>query len=140
MPPVDSGRTLTEREKELLTEWIRQGANWQSHWAFIPPVRPHLLAVKNTSWPKNAIDYFVLARLEKEGLQPAPEAERATLLRRVSFDLTGLPPTVKELDDFLNDSLPNAYEKVVDRLLASPRYGERMAFKWFDVALARLGD
>jgi len=134
MPPVDSGRTLAPREIELLTEWIRQGANWQSHWSFIPPVRPALPAVKNIAWPKNAIDYFVLARLEKEGLQPSPEADRATLLRRVSLDLTGLPPTVQELDAFLHDKSPNAYEKVVDRLLASPRYGERMAFKWLDAA------
>ncbi|MBL8203521.1 MAG: DUF1549 domain-containing protein [Blastocatellia bacterium] len=134
MPPVDSGRTLAPREIELLTEWIRQGANWQSHWSFIPPIRPALPPVKNTAWPKNAIDYFVLARLEKEGGQPSPEADRATLLRRVSLDLTGLPPTVQELDAFLNDKSPNAYEKVVDRLLASPRYGERMAFKWLDAA------
>ncbi len=137
MPPphlVDSGRTLTKREIDLLTEWIRQGAKWQAHWAFVAPIRPQLPTVKNTAWPKNAIDYFVLAQLEREGLQPAPEAGRATLLRRVSFDFTGLPPTPKELDDFLNDNSPNAYEKVVDRLLASPRYGERMAFKWLDAA------
>ncbi len=134
MPPADSGRSLTAQEIELLTEWIRQGATWQSHWSFVAPVRPALPAVKNTAWPQNAIDYFVLARLEKEGLQPSPEADKATLLRRVSFDLTGLPPTLQELDDFLNDNAPNAYEKVVDRLLASPRYGERMAFKWLDAA------
>ncbi|HEX4950002.1 MAG TPA: DUF1549 domain-containing protein, partial [Blastocatellia bacterium] len=134
MPPADSGRTLNDREKELLTEWIRQGAPWQSHWAFVVPTRPPLPAVKNKAWPQNAIDYFVLARLEKEGLQPAPEADRATLLRRLSFDLTGLPPTLQELDDFLQDKSPKAYEKVVDRLLASPRYGERMAFKWLDAA------
>jgi hypothetical protein len=134
MPPADSGRSLTAQEIELLTEWIRQGAKWQSHWAFVAPVRPSLPNVKNTAWPKNAIDYFVLARLEKEGLQPSPEADLATLLRRVSFDLTGLPPTLQELDDFLKDSSANAYEKVVDRLLASPRYGERMAFRWLDAA------
>ena len=134
MPPVDSGRSLTPKEIELLTEWIRQGAKWQSHWAFIPPTRPTLPAVKNKAWVKNPIDYFVLARLEKEGLQPAPEADRATLLRRVALDLTGLPPTVQELDEFLHDKAPNAYEKVVDRLLAAPRYGERMAFKWLDAA------
>ncbi len=134
MPPVDSGRSLTQAEIELLSEWIKQGAKWQSHWAFVAPVRPQLPSVKNTAWPKNAIDYFVLARLEKEGLQPSPEADKATLLRRVSFDLTGLPPTLQELDDFLKDTSPNAYEKVVDRLLASPRYGERMAYKWLDAA------
>ena len=134
MPPADSGRALTATEITLLTAWIKQGANWESHWSFIKPVRPPLPAVKNQAWPKNAIDYFVLARLEQAGLQPSPEADRATLLRRLSLDLTGLPPTLKELDDFLNDKTPNAYEKVVDRLLASPRYGERMAFKWLDAA------
>lgn len=134
MPPADSGRQLTAAEIELLTEWIRQGARWQQHWSFVTPTRPALPKVQNTDWPKNAIDYFVLARLEAEGLQPSPEADRATLLRRVSFDLTGLPPTAKELDEFLADASPNAYEKVVDRLLASPRYGERMAFRWLDAA------
>lgn len=134
MPPATSGHKLSPREIELLTEWIRQGARWQQHWAFIAPVRPALPKVKNTAWPKNAIDYFVLAKLEAAGLTPSPEADRATLLRRVSFDLTGLPPTVKESDDFLNDKSPNAYEKVVDRLLASPRFGERLAFEWLDAA------
>lgn len=134
MPPSDSGRKLTAAEIELLTEWIRQGARWQQHWSFVTPTRPALPSVKNSAWPKNAIDSFVLAKLEAEGLQPSPEADRATLLRRVSFDLTGLPPTTKELDEFLNDASPNAYEKVVDRLLASPRYGERMAYRWLDAA------
>ena len=134
MPPVDSGRQLSEREIDLLTEWIRQGAKWERHWSFVAPVRTSLPKVKNTGWPKNAIDYFVLARLEEEGLSPSPEADRATLIRRVSFDLTGLPPTPEEVDDFLNDKSPNAYEKVVDRLLGSSRYGERMAFEWLDAA------
>ncbi|MDX2034896.1 MAG: DUF1549 domain-containing protein [Blastocatellia bacterium] len=134
MPPSHAGRTLTDREIALLTEWVRQGAPWQGHWAFVAPVRPALPAVQHAAWPRNAIDHFVLARLEREGLRPAPEADRAMLLRRLSFDLTGLPPTAKELDDFLDDRSPNAYEKVVDRLLASPRYGERMAFKWLDAA------
>jgi hypothetical protein len=134
MPPSYATHKLTPTEIELLIEWIKQGARWQQHWAFIPPVKPALPAVKRNDWPRNAIDHFVLARLEREGLQPAPEADRATLLRRVSLDLTGLPPTLRELDDFLNDRSPNAYEKVVDRLLASPRYGERMAFKWLDAA------
>ncbi|MDX2042160.1 MAG: DUF1549 domain-containing protein [Acidobacteriota bacterium] len=140
MPPADSGRKLTAAEIELLAEWIRQGARWQQHWSFVTPTRPALPTIKNTAWPKNAIDYFVLAKLEaanaagSESLTPSPEADKATLLRRVSFDLTGLPPTTKELDDFLNDASPNAYEKVVDRLLASPRYGERMAFRWLDAA------
>lgn len=134
MPPSYAPHKLTVQEIETLTEWVKQGAPWQQHWAFIPPVRPALPAVKNKAWVRNLIDAFVLARLEKEGLQPSPEADRATLLRRVSLDLTGLPPTLTELDAFLNDTAPNAYEKVVDRLLASPRYGERMAFKWLDAA------
>ncbi|MCI0336091.1 MAG: DUF1549 domain-containing protein, partial [Acidobacteria bacterium] len=134
MPPPYSEHKLTQIEIDLLIEWIKQGAQWQKHWSFIPPLRPGLPQVKNKSWPKNAIDYFVLERLEREGLEPTPEADRATLIRRVSFDLTGLPPTLKEIDDFINDKSPNAYEKVVDRLLSSPRYGERMAFRWLDAA------
>jgi hypothetical protein len=139
------GAPLKPEQIELLRRWIDEGASWpesashtgekkQQHWAFINPTRPALPAIKNKAWARNAIDYFVLARLEKEGWQPAPEADRATLLRRVSFDLTGLPPTLAELEDFLNDQSPNAYEKVVDRLLASPRYGERMAYRWLDAA------
>ncbi|HZF39186.1 MAG TPA: DUF1553 domain-containing protein [Blastocatellia bacterium] len=134
MPPVSSGRALSQAEIALLTEWIAQGATWQTHWAFIPPRRPPLPAVKDRRWPRNAIDYFVLARLEKEGLTPAPAPDRATLIRRVSLDLTGLPPTPAEVDAFLKDRSPQAYEKVVDRLLASPRYGERLAFKWLEAA------
>ena len=134
MPPTYSGKSLTPREIELLTEWIKQGAVWQSHWSFNKPVRPEIPTVKNQAWIKNPIDSFILAKLEREGLEPAPEADRAPLLRRVSFDLTGLPPTLTELDNFINDKSPQAYEKVVDRLLASPRYGERMAFKWLDAA------
>jgi hypothetical protein len=134
MPPVDSGHSLSRAEIDLLIEWIKQGAKWGKHWAFIAPERPSLPQVKNGDWPKNAIDYFVLGRLERDGLQPAPEADRATLIRRVSLDLTGLPPMPREIDDFLNDKSPKAYEKVVDRLLASPRYGERMAARWLDGA------
>jgi hypothetical protein len=134
MPPVDSGHKLTPTEIDLLVEWVRQGARWQRHWSFITPIRPSLPKIKNKEWPKNAIDHFVLERLEREGMEPSPEADRATLIRRVSLDLTGLPPTPREVEDFLNDKSPNAYEKVVDRLLASPRYGERMAFRWLDAA------
>ncbi len=134
MPPISSGRSLSQVEKELLTEWVRQGAKWQSHWSLNLPVRPEIPVVKNKAWVKNPIDNFVLARLEKEGINPPGEADRATLLRRVSLDLTGLPPTLQELDNFINDKSAQAYEKVVDRLLASPRYGERMAFRWLDVA------
>lgn len=134
MPPKASGHTLTSHQKELLTEWIRQGAKWQQHWSFITPVRPALPAVKNRAWLKNPIDAFVLARLEEEKLDPAIEADRVTLLRRLSLDLTGLPPTPDEVDAFRRDQSPTAYENVVDRLLNSPRYGERMAFRWLDVA------
>src|SRR5262249_28493133 len=102
--------------------------------AFIAPVRPPLPTVKNAAWPKNAIDYFALEGLEREGLEPSPEADRPTLIRRLSLDLTGLPPTPREVDDFLGDESPKAYENIVDRLLASPRFGERMAFRWLDAA------
>ncbi len=134
MPPVSSGRSLTPRQIELLTEWISQGAQWQTHWAFIPPVRSQPPRVRRKDLVRNPIDNFILARLEREGLEFSPEADRATLIRRVSFDLTGLPPTPAEVDAFLRDRSPNAFEKVVDRLLASPRFGERMAFKWLDAA------
>jgi len=134
MPPVYSTHKLTKQEIERLTRWIAQGAQWQRHWAFSAPLRPPLPAVKNKAWPSNGIDAFVLAKLEEEGLKPAAEADRATLIRRLSFDLTGLPPTPREIDDFLTDPTPGAYEKVVDRLLASPRYGERMAYRWLDAA------
>ena len=134
MPPAYSGRTLSAKEIETLRDWIAQGAKWEKHWAFLPPKRAPLPAVKDAAWVKNPIDAFVLARLEREGLAPSPEASRETLIRRVSFDLTGLPPTLAEMDAFLADKSPDAYEKVVDRLLASPRYGERMAFRWLEAA------
>jgi len=134
MPPVYSGLKLTDAEIETLKPWIEQGAKWQKHWSFIPPERKPLPAVGMKSWAKNSIDYFVLEQLERSGLKPSPEATRERLIRRVSFDLTGLPPTPAEVDAFLSDNSPNAYEKVVDRLLASPRYGERMAARWLDAA------
>jgi hypothetical protein len=128
------GQPLTERQVALLRRWIEQGATWQKHWSFIPPTRPALPKVTDQKWVLNPIDAFVLQRLEREGLEPSPEAGRATLLRRVTLDLTGLPPAPAELDAFLADKSSNAYEKVVDRLLRSPRYGERMAFPWLDAA------
>ena len=134
MPPVHSGRKLTDGQIELLKAWIEQGAEWQKHWSLIPPKRPNLPSVKNPTWIRNGIDSFILHRLEREGLAPSPEADRATLLRRVTLDLTGLPPTPSETNAFLADKTPNAYEKVVDRLLASPRYGERMAIRWLEAA------
>lgn len=134
MPPPYSNKTLTEEEKQTLKRWIAEGADYRQHWAFVAPKRPALPKVKSRAWPKNGIDYFVLAKLEQNGLQPSPAADRRTLIRRVSLDLTGLPPTPREVDAFLKDKSANAYERVVDRLLASPRYGERMAMDWMDAA------
>ncbi|MED5382048.1 MAG: PSD1 and planctomycete cytochrome C domain-containing protein [Verrucomicrobiota bacterium] len=134
MPPEDSGRVLAPGDIETLRTWILQGAKWAKHWAFIPPGQPAIPPAKNSTWPSGGIDRFVLAKLQRAGLQPSPRADRETLLRRVSFDLTGLPPTPREIDSFLADTSPRAFEKVVDRLLASPRYGERMALDWLDAA------
>ena len=134
MPPPESNLSLSDHEIALIARWIDQGAQWKPHWSFLPPTVQPLPPVNQQNWPTNEIDYFVLSRLEKEGLVPSPLAPRGTLLRRVTFDLTGLPPTIKELDDFLSDSSANAYEKVVDRLLASPAYGEHMASSWLDIS------
>ena len=134
MPPPFSGRTLTDKQITLLRRWIDEGAKWETHWAYLQPRRPELPQVSNTAWPRNAIDNFILARLDREGLKPSPEADKVTLLRRLSYDLTGLPPTPEEVDAFLADTSPDAYEKQVDRLLNSPHYGERMAMQWLDLA------
>ena len=134
MPPVDSGRALTPGNIETLRTWIEQGGEWGKHWAFIPPKRPTIPPAKNSAWPSGAIDRFVLAKLKRAGLHPSPRADRETLLRRVTFDLTGLPSEPREIDAFLADTSPRAFEKVIDRLLASPRYGERMALDWLDAA------
>ena len=134
MPPPDSGKSLSDAERETLRRWIEQGAQYDQLWSFVVPQRPELAAVQNAAWVRNGIDYYVLAQLEAAGLQPSPEADRATLIRRLTLDLTGLPPTPKEVDDFLNDPSPDAYEKVVDRLLASVHFGERMALEWLDAA------
>ncbi|HZZ42179.1 MAG TPA: DUF1549 domain-containing protein, partial [Tepidisphaeraceae bacterium] len=132
MPPAKSHRKLTDAQKQLLTEWIQQGAKWGKHWSFVPPILSPIPEVKDQSWPRNPVDNFILARLEKENLHPSPEAPKTTLIRRVTLDLTGLPPTPAEVDAFLADNSPDAYDKVVDRLLASPRYGERMVWEWLD--------
>ncbi len=134
MPPHDSGRVLSQREIETLTQWVQQGAKWETHWAFQTPEPTALPEVKNRAWPKNEIDRFILAQLESQDLRPSPESAKETLIRRVSLDLTGLPPTPEEVENFLNDKSSNAYEKIVDRLLASPRYGERMVLEWLDLA------
>jgi Protein of unknown function (DUF1553)/Protein of unknown function (DUF1549)/Planctomycete cytochrome C len=125
---------LSPQQIDVLRRWIKQGAKWEDHWAFVPPRPRELPAVKHTDWPHQPLDRFILARLEREGLTPSPEADRSALLRRVSLDLTGLPPTPEEQASFLADSSPNAYEKQVDRLLMSPRYGERWASMWLDLA------
>jgi Protein of unknown function (DUF1553)/Protein of unknown function (DUF1549)/Concanavalin A-like lectin/glucanases superfamily/Planctomycete cytochrome C len=135
MPPAYMGYAkLPDRDIDLIRRWIAQGAKWQKHWSFIPPEIAPQPQVMHKDWPRNAIDYYVLAHLEHEGLAPSPEADPATLIRRVTLDLTGLPPTPAEVDTFLNDHSPSAYEKVVDRLLNSPRYGENMAWMWLDAA------
>ena len=138
MPPKKSGKHLSADQVAVLRRWIEQGAPWSTHWAFDPPKKPVLPAVKNTGWPANEIDRFILARLEADGLSPSPIAAKTTLIRRVTLDLTGLPPTIPEVDAFVADSSGEAYEKVVDRLLESPRYGEQMARVWLDAA--RYGD
>ena len=132
--PGTDADALSADEIETLRLWIDQGAEWQSHWAFVPPERPALPPVADSEWGRNPIDRFVLARLEAEGLTPAPEADRTTLLRRVTLDLTGLPPEPADIAAFLNDDSPDAYEKAVDRLLGSSAYGERMAVEWLDGA------
>ncbi len=134
MPPARTGKALTAKQIDLVKQWIEQGAKWARHWSFIPPSRPPLRMVNNLSWSRNPIDRFILARLEEKGMQPSPEVSRETLIRRVTFDLTGLPPTIAEIDAYLSDPSPDAYEKVADRLLASPRYGERMVLEWLDAA------
>jgi hypothetical protein len=134
MPPAKTKKRLTPEQVELLRQWIAEGAPYAQHWAFIPPQRPALPALKMAGAARNAIDRFVLARLERDGLKQAAEADRVTLIRRVTLDLTGLPPTPEEVDAFLADSAVGAYERVVERLLKSPHYGERMAVDWLDAA------
>ena len=138
MPPVDSHKSLSAEEIETLRRWVAGGAPWRRHWSLVAPVQPELPPVQREHWPRGEIDRFILARLEREGLAPSPEADRATLLRRVALDLTGLPPTPAETDAFLRDNRPDAYERVVDRLLASSRYGEHRSRYWLDAA--RYGD
>ena len=153
MPPKSK---LPEREIADLTRWIKMGVPWpddrpagarrdktktgefsagqRTFWAFQPPTNPDVPAVQRVGWPQSALDLFILNRLERAGLTPAPAAGRRTIIRRATFDLTGLPPTVEEVDAFLADESPDAFRKVVDRLLSSPRYGERWGRHWLDVA------
>lgn len=138
MPPPESGKSLSATQIELLRRWIAEGADWRQHWSFVPVRQPELPALQNPARARNPVDHFIQQRLQREGLAPNPEADRATLLRRVSLDLTGLPPTLEETRRFTADTSPDAYEQIVDRLLASPRFGERMALFWLDAA--RYGD
>ncbi len=134
MPPPDSHRHLSAAQRELLQQWIAQGAKYETHWAFVAPVRPAVPEVVTPGWARNDVDRFVLARLEAEKLAPSLDADRATLIRRLHMDLTGLPPSPEEVDAFINDPAPEAYEKLVERVMASPHYGERMALPWLDAA------
>ncbi len=134
MPPPKSNRRLSDQQKKTLKQWIQDGAAYAPHWAFVTPIQPTPPKVKLESWPRTPIDHFVLAKLEKSGLTPSPEADRTTLIKRLSIDLVGLPPTVDEVDAFVSDEDPKAYDKLVDRLLNSKHYGERMAISWLDAA------
>jgi mono/diheme cytochrome c family protein len=134
MPPPKTGKKPTDAQIDLIRRWIAQGAKWSEHWSFVPPTRPAVPEIREADWSRNAVDRFILARLEQENLKPSPEADRVTLLRRVSLDLIGLPPTLAEVDSFLADKSPGAYTRQVDRLLASPHYGERWGRLWLDAA------
>ena len=138
MPPEESKKKLSVDEITTIKRWIEQGAEWEGHWAFVAPKRPSLAKVQRRAWPRNPIDFFTLARMETNGLEPSREADRQTLIRRVCLDLTGLPPSPRVVERFVNDTDPGAYEKLVDSLLASERYGERMTLAWMDAA--RYGD
>ena len=127
MPPPEAHKTLKPEQITLLREWVKQGAQYEELWSFLPLKHPAIPAVTHGEWVRNAIDNFVLARLEKGGLTPSPEGDRRSLIRRVTYDLTGLPPTPEEVEAFVADSAPDAYEKVVEQLLSSPRYGEHRA-------------
>src|SRR3954464_6422648 len=134
MPPPKAKMPLTDAQKDVLKRWVAEGAEYRPHWAFVAPKRPVLPEVKQKDWPRNEIDYFILARLEKEGFKPSEPADKYSLVRRVYLDLIGLPPTPEEADAFVNDSSSDAFEKVVDHLLESPHYGERWARRWLDLA------
>ena len=134
MPPPDSHRTLSDSQRALLRRWIAEGAPYEPHWAFVPPVRPPLPAVRDAAWARNPIDLFVLASLDAAGLTPSPEADRPTLIRRLHADLTGLPPEPAAVDAFTNNPAPDACEQLIASIIASPHYGERMALPWLDAA------
>ncbi|HVT30836.1 MAG TPA: DUF1549 domain-containing protein, partial [Lacipirellulaceae bacterium] len=139
MPPPEAKKApLTKAQIELFRKWIKAGAKYEPHWAYVPPQRPPVPQVKDAGWARNNIDRFLLAKQKEVGVTPSPEADRVTLVRRLYFDLIGLPPTPTQVDKFVKDTRPDAYEKLVDKLLASPAFGERMATWWFD--LVRFAD
>lgn len=138
MPPPESNLDLSDREKEILKKWVLQGGKWDKHWAYIKPELPIVPEVKNINWTTNEIDYFILRKLESKGMSPSKIEEKEILLRRVYFDIIGLPPSVSDIDNFISDKSLNAYEKIIDKLLESEAYGERMASIWMD--LSRYGD
>ena len=134
MPPAGHGDPLSTNEKSLIRSWIKQGAKYQTHWAFNSPERTPLPTVKQTRWPENPIDYYILRKLEQNGLSPSSPASKETLIRRLAFDLTGLPPSLSEIDRFLADQSDDAYQRLVEHYLASPAYGENLASVWLDLA------
>lgn len=134
MPPPESNLKLTDREIRMIEKWIRQGAVYEPHWAFVPPEKPELPAVSKSDWPVNEIDFFILAMQEESGMKPNSRADKEALLKRLSLDLTGLPPSVEQMEAFMADNSPDAYQKLVDKLLSSPAYGEKMAVYWMDIA------
>ena len=134
MPPRDSGKSLSSEEIDSIVRWVGEGAKYEPHWSFVVPARPAPPETQNEDWAQNEIDRFILARLEDAGIQPSPEADKVTLLRRVHLDLVGLPPAPNAVTRFLNDDSPGAYEKVVDDLFRSPHFGERWARHWLDAA------
>ena len=133
MPPKKSHKKLSKEEVELIGKWIDQGAKYETHWVYAPVSKPVLPEIKNEAWVSNEIDRFILATLEARGIQPSPEADKRTLLRRVTYDLTGLPPTSEQAQNFLNDKSPDAYDKYVASLLADDTYGEHLAVWWLDL-------
>src|SRR3569832_1536228 len=135
MPTVKSNlKPLTPYQVKLVKKWKKQGAKYEKHRAIVPPKLPQVPEVEDKSWPKYTIDYFVLHKQEQKGFKPNPEADKERLLKRLSFDLNGLPPDVALMDRFLADKRPDAYERMVDELIARPQYGEKMALRWMDIA------
>ena len=138
MPPPESNLKLSDREKEVLKKWVDQGGNWEPHWAYTKPKLPNVPEIDKENWASNEIDYFIAKKLKSVGMTPSEKEEKEILIRRAYFDLIGLPPTIQEIDEFVSDNSNNAYEKVIDKLLESKSYGERMAAIWMD--LSRYGD